>query len=430
LLADELLTRSALGADARLSGGVLGNVIEDLRWRGVLLMPEAPEPGLRGPKTRYQLNADHGRVLVIGFGHDRLGVAVTDLTAEIVDGCDYVDAEPSPGLVEHDPTGSLERAVKHASALLDQTHNHVRLVGVGVSLPAPLMRSRRPDDAGHLYAGFMDAWQARDLTAELRRLLELPDDCPVVLENDANLTALREHRRGAARGATHALVVKWGAAVGAGLIIDGEVYEGPRGLAGEIGHIKASTWLGDPNPDETLPLFNIPEIERTCPRCDQPCLEALISASGLVKHLAYTAKKQKRAARFRTITDVIGEALHGDTEAREALYQAGHLLGHKLGPIVSALNLQRIVLDCFADESAFDLVVDGLRDGLKHRMTPAAFQQVRVRVATTKQKSAILGAAELVLDKHLASWVGRLPVRPPEPENGAQSRTQARRSRA
>jgi predicted NBD/HSP70 family sugar kinase len=412
LIAGERLTRTALATDARVSGGVVGKVIEDLRWRDMLRTVEAQEPGIRGPKTRYELNADRGRVLAIGFGQDRLGVVVTDLSGEVVTGCDFVDPVRTPGSVERNPTGALERAATEALAMpADLGNEKENLVGVGISLPAPLMND------GRMYAGFMDAWQQRHIDAELRRLLDLPEDCPIVLHNDANLTALRELRRGAARGAAHACVIRWGAGVGAGLILDGHVYLGPTGLAGEIGHLASSPWVHEPQLGKVVELLEVPEGQRTCVRCGQPCLEALISASGLLNHLR--AKQDGRPARFNSITEVIDAGLQRDAEAQEALDHGAHLLGHALGPIVSALNLQLVVVDCFGDENAFQLIIDGLRSGLSHRMNPAVYQQLTVKAATAVHMSAILGAADVVVERHLGNWVGRRPLSPPRDEDNA-----------
>jgi len=399
LVNGELLPRSLLGAETRLSGTVLGDVLRDLEARAVIEPRRATDPGIRGPKRdRYALRPDRGHVLALGFGHDRLGVALTDLSgAHILRHSDYIDPDPQPGRVEGDPTSSLARAIKEANAMLDGLDRERELVGVGVSLPAPLMEDSR------IYAGFMDAWQSRDIEAELQNGLRLPDWVPVAFDNDANLIARRELRRGAARGATHACVVKWGSGLGAGLIIEGRVYRGPRGLAGEIGHVTTAPAISDPLPEGIMDLLTTLATEdRQCRRCRQMCLEALISTQGLLAYL------NAKGTLFPNIAAAIDAALAGQHHAREAFRQAAHLLGHKLGPIISAMNLQHLVLDCFADPRAYPLVVDGLRQGLEHRMTPAAHQQLTVKAATCGETAAILGAVDLVLDRHLAHWVNCL----------------------
>jgi predicted NBD/HSP70 family sugar kinase len=396
LVDGEALPRVALASDTRLSGTVLTRVLDELKDHG--LVAEGTRAGLRGPNRSHFLKPDGGFVLAIGFGHDRLGVALTDLSGELLSEADYV-SDPLPSQIEDDPTGSLAVAAEQANGFIAKfmAGRGADLVGVGVSLPAPLMED------GRLYAGFMDAWQSRNLPDELRRALKLPDSVPVVLGHDANLVAIREHTRGAARDASHACVVKWGSGLTAGLIVDNRLYKGPRGLAGEFAHITTIAGSGDPDPADTLSLLTeLDPEERECRRCGEACLEALIRSDGLLAVLA------RRDSSFPTIGAAIGAAEAGDDTAKGVFAQAGHLLGHKLGPIISTLNLQHLVLDCFTDPRAFLLVADGLADGLRHRMVGAAYQQLTVQPARWGPTAAILGAADLVLQNHLGHWATRI----------------------
>lgn len=398
LVAGETPTRSDLGSDTRLSGAILGRVLIDLEHRGLIERTVASDPHARGLKARYRLVAARGRALVFGFGHDRLGVAVVELSGAVREGGDHIRQARTESGIDDEPTWALQQASALAARALEETETGPEhLVGIGVSMPAPLMED------GRLYAGFMDAWQGRNLSDELRELLGL-HDLPVALEKDANLVALREHRAGAAREVADACIVKWGAGLSAGLIVDGRLHRGPRGLAGEIGHVLSTAGLGDPTPDETLDLFQVrPADSRVCPRCGLACIEDLIGSRGLGSYL------QAKGYEFESIPRAIEAGLNGHQVVRGAFRRAAHLLGHKLGPIVSALNLQRVILDCFADQRAFQLVVDGFNEGLRHRMTAAAYQQVTVVPASFGQKAAILGAADLVFDNFLGEWARRLP---------------------
>ncbi len=175
-------------------------------------------------------------------------------------------------------------------------------------------------------------------------------------------------------------------------------------MAGEIGHVATTAGVPDPDPGETLDLFAAsPPETRVCVRCGQPCLEALISIEGMLRYLAERGRKQPN------IVGAIAAAHDGDEIVLNAFRGAAHLLGHKLGPIVSALNLAMVVIDAFGDETAFQLIGDALSDGLRHRMTPAAYEQLVVRPAKSGKTAAILGAADLVFDRHLGDWVRDRP---------------------
>jgi predicted NBD/HSP70 family sugar kinase len=385
-ISGEHVPRSVLSRDTRLSGAALSRVLKDLYERDVL-KPLVSGNGSGGRSSRpgdHVIDTKQGCVLAFGFGHERLGVAVTDLAGNMLG--PEGDLVEDFGSVDTEPTRALSDAARLGiRAMAGTDTERQKIVGIGVSLPAPLDEQRR------LYPGFMDAWQSRYVADELLRRLELGREIPVELENDANLIALREHRRGGARGSTHACVVKWGTGLGAGFIIDGRVYTGPRGLAGEIGHIPTE---GIEAAEELTKI-----VKETCPRCHKPCLESLIAKSGLLTFL--------RESPDGDIRDVITSGIDGHEPSRRAFRIAARLLGHKLGPIVSALNLQRVVIDCFSDARAFELIVGGLKTGLEGRMTPSAYHQLTVQAAACGQTAAILGAADRVLDRHLGSWVGR-----------------------
>jgi hypothetical protein len=151
---NERLPRSVLSADTKLSGTLLGPVLHDLVSRGVVLRQNATQPGIRGPKPRYALKQEFGRALAIGFGHDGCGVAVTDLSASaILDGADRFSEPATRGWVDRDPTRAVAIATDLARAALEATQTAKdRLVGIGISMPAPLLPDGRGGDKGRTHS--------------------------------------------------------------------------------------------------------------------------------------------------------------------------------------------------------------------------------------------------------------------------------------
>lgn len=179
----------------------------------------------------------------------------------------------------------------------------------------------------------------------------------------------------------------------------------------EIGHVKSTARLGDDDPDGMMNAFlsrSLPD----CERCGKHCLEAMISSGSLLNYLA------EAGFHFTDIRAAISAARH-EKPVKDAFWMAAHLLGHKLGPIVSALNLPLVLVDCFGEPLAFPLIVDGLREGLEHRMTLAAHQQLRVQQATCTETAPLRGAAILVLERHLGDWIRRLPAPAADPQVAA-----------
>jgi glucokinase len=157
----------------------------------------------------------------------------------------------------------------------------------------------------------------------------------VVIENDANLAALAEHRLGAARGYHHVVVVTLGTGIGGGLIIDGEVQVGGHGFAGEIGHMVVDP-AGPP-----------------CPCGRRGCWERYASGGGLGL-LAREAALAGKLPRVVTLSggdpeSVRGEhvtaaALAGDPGARRVVEEVGWWVGFGLANLACVVDPECFVL--------------------------------------------------------------------------------------
>jgi glucokinase len=125
--------------------------------------------------------------------------------------------------------GGPARVIEWTCEALEGLRDGERLRVVGIGAPGPLdarlgVLVNPPNLPG---------WRNVPLADQLSRLLR----CPVHLENDANLGALAEYHRGAGHGTRTMAYVTWSTGVGGGLVIDGKLYCGAHGSAGEIGHM-------------------------------------------------------------------------------------------------------------------------------------------------------------------------------------------------
>ena len=188
----------------------------------------------------------------------------------------------------------------------------------------------------------------------LKALLEEAFGLPVIVENDANATALAEHQWGAGVGSRDMAFLTMGTGIGAGLILDGALYRGRRDLAGEIGH---ATVL----PDGPLCL---------CGR--RGCLEAL--ASG-------TAMGRMGRERFHddtlTAHDVCDRARRGDAVAQGINAIVAHWMGVGLANLLHTLNLERIVLGTLAVHAA-DLLLEPIRAATQAHCWPRVWEGVQI----------------------------------------------------
>lgn len=173
--------------------------------------------------------------------------------------------------------------------------------------------------------GFRDITLAAPLAAKL--------GIPVYIENDANAAALGEFRFGAGRGTRHLLHATLGTGIGGGIVIDGRLYRGAKGFAGEIGHL-----IIDP-------------AGPVCACGSRGCLEAVVSGVAFAeraRRLAATGKSpvlQKiTGERALTAVDLQTAAEAGEGPAEAELRNGGHFLGLALGGLANVLNPDAITL--------------------------------------------------------------------------------------
>ncbi|MDG0813736.1 ROK family protein [Cohnella rhizosphaerae] len=200
---------------------------------------------------------------------------------------------------------------------------------VGISCGGPL-------DAGRgliLSPPNLPGWDLVDIVGAVRRR----HDVPVALENDANAGALAEWQWGAGRGTDHMVFLTFGTGLGAGLILNGRLYAGANGMAGEAGHMRLSA-------------FGPVGYGK------QGSFEGFCSGGGIAQLAASLALEQFQRGHAPSYCASVSElggvtaqrvgeaALAGDETALEALRISGDRLGRGLALIVDLLNPERIVI--------------------------------------------------------------------------------------
>lgn len=217
--------------------------------------------------------------------------------------------------------------------------------GIGISCGGPLDSQK-----GMVYSPpNLPGWDA----VPIKQIFEERFGLPARLENDANATALAEHRFGAGRGTRHMVFMTWGTGIGGGLVLDGRLYRGANDLAGEIGH---TTVLLDGPP---------------CGCGKRGCLEALASGPAIARRARELAQESPESAVWRRVSPeevtaqhVVESAIEGDTFARFVLAEAGTYMGIGIANVAQLLNPERVVLGTIAVKAG-DLVLEPLHRALE-----------------------------------------------------------------
>lgn len=209
---------------------------------------------------------------------------------------------------------------------------------------------------------------------------------PVFIENDANAAALGEFRYGAGRGTRHLLHATLGTGIGGGIVIDGRLYRGANGLAGEIGHMV---------------------IDPAGPRCacgSRGCVEALVSGVAFrarARRLLDSGKSDllRELVGYREPTgeDLLAAARKGDRTCEAEIRHAGHVLGLALGGLVNVLNPDRVTISGGLLHMG-ELLLEPMRLAM-HAIAYGAAAGTLVRTSELGDDSGLLGAAAVAFER-------------------------------
>ncbi|AZO37101.1 MAG: ROK family protein [Mesorhizobium sp.] len=217
------LSRADLARATQLTKQAVSNIIEDLERDGLVVALEAVRKGRGQPFTPYRLVPEGAFAIGLQIDRHLTRVVVVDLVGKVI-------ARAEAGLPLDEPSagvktilGLVDRVRRELASLFAQPER--RLVGLGVAMPGPF-GVRESDDTW-----MMPAWQQFPLLETLAAGTGLN----VGLQNDAAACATAERIVGAAHGVDHAVCLYVGYGIAAGLILNGELYNGGSGNAGEIG---------------------------------------------------------------------------------------------------------------------------------------------------------------------------------------------------
>jgi glucokinase len=214
-------------------------------------------------------------------------------------------------------------------------------------------------------------------------------DLPVFVDNDGNAAALAEHRAGAARGASEAVVMTIGTGIGGGLILRGEPYRGAIGSGAELGHVIID--------------FHGPHCFGNCP--GYGCVEAFASGTALAREALRIAGERPDSGLARELAagrdlagPLITELAHdGDPDAIEAVELIGSRLGMALTSLVNIFNPEVIVIGGGVI-AAGELLLAPARAEVARRALPPSRDFVRIVAARFGVEAGMVGAAALAYD--------------------------------
>ena len=316
------LSRARLARLTGLNKSTISSLVEELIDCGLIYESGIKVSGAGRPSTYLELNPEAGCIIGVEIGVGFFSIILTNFTGEII----WRRYEET-GFIsdQNEIIGRIYKVVDEAIAVANEHGD--RLLGMGITLPGMV-----DDERGVLV--FSPNLQWHDVP--LRNIFSEHSGLPVFVDNDANAAALGEHLFGIARQAQHFLFIIDGVGVGGGLFLNGNIYRGANGLAGEIGHTS---------------LY----VEQTRPcRCgNRGCWENFANESSLYERIR-TRLEVGRYSSIRSILEsrnsplnlsIITQAAEaGDTEILEALSETGSALGLGLANLINIFNPEMVII--------------------------------------------------------------------------------------
>ncbi len=356
-------TRAELVELTGLARSTVALRVDALLRLGYLRAEELASSSGGRPPTVLSLNPALGCVLAADFGATRAHLALCDLETGIL-------AEQSHETgVGSDPVRLLTWLRDRLGELRAEAGTSAgELLAVGLGIPAPVdVASGRPVNPP-LMPGWNDFPVAEWLTGEL--------GVPALVDNDANVMALGEHRLNWSE--TDDLVfVKVATGIGCGIIARGEVFRGAAGAAGDLGHVRAA------GGGEVL-----------CACGQRGCLEAIASGPALAAALG---QRGVEASGARGVAELIRS---GEPQAVAAARDAGREIGGVLATIVNFFNPAAVVFGGEIPDASEDLLA-GVREAVYRRSLPLATRGLDVTHSAGGHRAGIIGAAVMAIDRVL-----------------------------
>ncbi len=308
----------------------------------------------------------------IDLGGTNIKAALVNVTTGEITGMTAVATQAHEG---HDAV--IQRMADLAHDIIAKSGKQKSDIGgIGVGLPGLL-------DLEHGLTLFLPNLHGQWRSVPVRQELSEKAGLPVALLNDARSATMGEWKFGAGRGVESCALYTLGTGIGGGLILNGELYLGIGGAAGELGHIS---------------------VDLNGPRCNcgsRGCIEAMASGPAIAA-AGVKAVMQGATTRITAMCQddlnlitpelVCQAALAGDQVAREIYDTAGAAIGYGIANIVIALTPRRIIIGGGV-AAAGDLILEPIRRTVRERVILADADAYEIIPATLGNNAGLMGAA-------------------------------------
>ncbi|HAM35687.1 MAG TPA: transcriptional regulator [Elusimicrobia bacterium] len=285
-----------------------------------------------------------------------------------------------------DPAGGLRRFLDGISAAVEEVLSRAeirpkQLAAVGVGCPGVIdYRKNRIRSSANI--PFL-------INFPLAKRLERIFGTPTTVENDANMGLYGEQQFGAAAGYRHVAGFFMGTGIGGALILDGTLYRGSSGAAGELGHL----FIDPLGPG--CGCGNRGCLEAAAGRLAIAAEAAALACRGRADHLLSDAGSDLRKLKSGALARAVKA---GDDELRQLLRRKAQLVGIGMANVVNTLDPECIVLGGGLMEAMPQLILPAAEQSMRGHAMPDIAEHVKVAAAELGDLAIVMGAAKWALD--------------------------------
>jgi glucokinase-like ROK family protein len=368
------LSRAELAARTGLNRSTVSIIINSLIEEGLIEETDLQSAKVGRPGMLLELNPKGGFAIGIELGVDCISVIMSDFIAQ-VQWREQTCSDPND-----DQIAILDRAASLTQHALNfGLSQGLRPLGIGVGVP-----------------GMVDAHQGKLIFAPnlhwnnvpLRLIWSQRFNLPIFVENEANAAALGEFYFGAAQGVNNFIYLSAGIGLGAGIVIEGKLFRGSKGYAGEVGHMTVV-------PDGEL-----------CGCGKRGCWETQVGPRAVLGRVRVTLESGTPSVLCDLVDgdlerisfeSVIQAADQGDAVALRALQEVGAQLGIGVANLVNVFNPELIVLGGALNRASSVLLPIVEKTISENALVPAC-ENVRVAASAHGTDASLIGAIALVLE--------------------------------
>ncbi|HUI87728.1 MAG TPA: ROK family transcriptional regulator [Anaerolineales bacterium] len=359
------LSRARLAAETGLNKSTVSSLVEDLLDRSLIHETGINSIGTGRPAMLLEINPQAGGIIGVELGVDFIAIVLTDFVGEIL----------FRKKVIADPAASQMKTLNQSFRLIEETvgvcrAKGYRILGLSFSIPGTV----ELNEGLLIFAPNLN-WH----NTPIRKIFSERTGLKVFVENDANAAAIAEHLFGVAQKLNDFIFVFAGVGLGGGLFLNGQLYRGRGGYAGEIGH---TSIMAEP--------FRLP-----CRCGNLGCWETYANQESIIRRMQ--ARLDEKQDRTLSIASIKQAADGGDQDAIDSISEAGTAMGIGLAGLVNIFNPERVIIG-----GPISVVGDYLLPFIQKSVNKYSMAEIAVQTEVSISEfgpdASLIGAAAIVVD--------------------------------